>query len=83
MADRFSIAAFASAARVGSVTVAVTTMPKFTSPAPLASSSAVAIAARVPTTSRAVGRSLEVMLKLAARRSDWTIAAARATSIGR
>src|SRR5690606_35592136 len=83
VAARLSIAALASASRLVSVTVAVTSMPNCTRPAPLASSCAVAAAARIARVSRAAGLLVEVTRNSAARRSDSTIAAARAASIGR
>ena len=63
--------------------MAVTTSPKFSSPAPSASSAAVAWAARVSRVSRAVARLREEALKVAVLMSFSTICAARAGSMGR
>jgi hypothetical protein len=77
------MAATASGSRSESVTVAVTTMPKFTSPAPWASSWAVCATERASTKARALGRFPEVMRTLALFWSRSTTVAARAESIGR
>ena len=65
------------------MTVAVTSIPNCTRPAPVASSLAVAEAARTARVSRAAGLLEEVMRNSAARKSASTMAAARAASMGR
>ena len=78
-----SIAETASGSRSSLATVAVTMTAKSSSPAPRASSAAVAAAARCSFMARAVGRSLTVARKSAARLSRSTTRAARAGSRGR
>ena len=80
---RWSIAWRAASSRSALVTVAVTSIPKFTRPAPRASSVAVAAAARCSTSARADGRAAELTRKSALRLSCSTMRAARAESIGR
>ncbi len=82
-AERLSTAARASSMVAGSCTVAVTTIPKLTSPAPPDSSDSFAKAAITSLRDRPVGFLVDPTRNSASRLSASTMAAARAGSMGR